>query len=101
VAEFATSDPEDLIKRFHNFLKKYTLSKKTGMAVYRGFTPSRDLLAFGRSVKRGEINSGLLESLHDPDLRIIMDGRGIIGAVAAIPFYTNYKEALELCSGKI
>jgi methanogenesis imperfect marker protein 11 len=101
VAEFATSDPEDLIKRFHNFLKKYTLSKKTGMAVYRGFTPSRDLLGFGRSVKRGEINSGLLESLHDPDLRIIMDGRGIIGAVAAIPFYTNYKEALELCSGKI
>jgi methanogenesis imperfect marker protein 11 len=100
VAEFATSDPEDLIKRFHNFLKIYTLSKKTGMAVYRGFTPSRDLLAFGRSVKRGEINPCLLESLNDPDLRIIMDGRGIIGAVAAIPFYTNYKEALELCSGK-
>jgi methanogenesis imperfect marker protein 11 len=100
VAEFATTDPEDLIKRFHNLLKKYTLSKKTGMAVYRGFTPSRDLLAFGRSVKRGEINPDLLESLHDPNLRIIMEGRGIIGAVAALPFYTNYEEALELCSGK-
>jgi methanogenesis imperfect marker protein 11 len=100
VAEFATTDPEDLIKRFHNLLKKYTLSKKTGMAVYRGFTPSRDLLAFGRSVKRGEINPDLLESLHDSDLRIIMDGRGVIGAVAALPFYTNYEEALELCSGK-
>jgi methanogenesis imperfect marker protein 11 len=100
VAEFATTDPEDLIKRFHKILEKYTLSKKTGMAVYRGFTPSRDLLAFGRSVKRGEINPALLESLHDPDLRIIMNGRGIVGAVAALPFYTNYKEALELCSGK-
>ena len=29
-----------------------------------------------------------------------MDGRGIIGAVAAIPFYTRYEEALELCSGQ-
>ncbi len=100
VAEFATTDPEDLVKRFHLLLKKYTLSEKTGMAVYRGFTPSTDLLAFGRTVKRGEINPDLLESLHDPDLRIIMDGRGIVGAVAALPFYTNYKEALELCSGK-
>jgi hypothetical protein len=100
VAEFATTDPEGLIKRFHKLLEKYTLSKKTGMAVYHGFTPSRDLLAFGRSVKRGEINPGLLESLHDPDLRIIMDGRGVVGAVAALPFYTNYQEALELCSGK-
>ena len=100
VAEFATTNPEDLIKRFHKLLEKYTLSEKTGMAVYRGFTPSRDLLAFGRSVKRGEINPGLLESLHDPDLRIIMGGRGVVGAVAALPFYTNYQEALELCSGK-
>ena len=57
-------------------------------------------LRSGESVKRGEINPGLLESLHDPNLRIIMDGRGIIGAVAALPFYTNYEEALELCSGK-
>jgi methanogenesis imperfect marker protein 11 len=100
VAEFATTDPEDLIKRFHRLLEKYTLSEKTGMAVYFGFNPSHDLLAFGRSVKRGEINPGLLECLHDPDLRIIMDGRGVVGAVAALPFYTNYKEALELCSGK-
>ena len=89
VAEFATTDPEDLIKRFHRLLEKYTLSEKTGMAVYHGFTPSHDLLAFGRSVKRGEINPGLLECLHDPDLRIIMDGRGVVGAVAALPFYTE------------
>jgi methanogenesis imperfect marker protein 11 len=100
VAEFATTDPEELIKSFHRLLEKYTLSEKTGMAVYRGFTPSLDLLAFGRSVKRGEINPGLLECLHDPDLRIVMDGRGVVGAVAALPFYTNYQEALELCSGK-
>ena len=100
VAEFATNDPEGLIGRFQQLLKKYTLSKKTGMAVYTGFAPSEELLAYGRKVKRGEVEAGLLETIQDPRLNIIMNGRGIVGAVAAIPFYTNYEEALELCSGK-
>jgi len=100
VAEFATTHPESLTERFHLLLERYTLSNKTGMAVFTSFTPSPDLLAFGWKVKRGEIHAGLLDSLRDPDLRIIMNGRGIIGAVAALPFYTNYREALELCSGK-
>lgn len=100
VAEFATSDPDGLTARFHQLLERYTLSRKTGMAVYTGFTPSPDLLAFGWKVKRGEIDPGLLETLRDPDLRIIMNGRGITGAVAALPFFTKYTEALELCNGK-
>jgi methanogenesis imperfect marker protein 11 len=100
VAEFATTDPEGLTGRFRALLEKYTLSEKTGMAVYTGFTPSAELFAYGRNVKRGEITAGELEQLNDPELRIILNGRGIIGAVAAIPFYTRYEEALELCSGK-
>ena len=70
------------------------------MAVYTGFTPSEKLLEYGRNVKRGEIKPGVLGSLDDKNLQIILDGRGIIGAVAAIPFYTRYEEALELCSGR-
>ncbi|MCK9631409.1 MAG: DUF1743 domain-containing protein [Methanoregula sp.] len=100
VAEFATNNPDGLVSRFHQLLEKYTLSEKTGMAVYTGFTPSEELLAYGRKVKRGEVESSLLESIRDPDLRIVMNGRGIVGAVAAIPFFTKYEEALELCSGK-
>jgi methanogenesis imperfect marker protein 11 len=100
VAEFATTDPTGLTERFHTLLKKYTLSKKSGMAVYTGFTPSEELLAYGRQVKRGEVQPGLLEQLRDKDLTIIMNGRGITGAVAAIPFFTRYEEALELCSGR-
>ena len=100
VAEFATTDPEGLTSRFHELLEKYTLSQKTGMAVYTGFAPSEDMLSYARSVKRGEVKPQLLENLRDKDLRIVMNGRGITGAVAAIPFYTNYSEALELCSGK-
>jgi methanogenesis imperfect marker protein 11 len=100
VAEFATSDPAGLVTRFHRLLEKYTLSEKTGMAVYSGFMPSEELLGFGRKVKRGEVDCGLPALIQDPELRIIMNGRGIVGAVAAIPFFTNYEEALELCSGK-
>ena len=98
--EFATTDPDSLVSGFRRLLEKYTLSQKTGMAVYTGFSPSEDLLAYGRNVKRGEVEAGLLSSVRDPCLRIVMNGRGITGAVAAIPFFTQYKEALELCSGK-
>jgi methanogenesis imperfect marker protein 11 len=100
VAEFATSDPRGLVERFHAFLERYTLSTKTGMAAYTGFSPSVDLLEFGRKVKRGEVEPGILDFLMDENLEIVMNGRGIIGAVAAIPFYTNYPEALELCTGQ-
>ena len=100
VAEFATTDIQGLTGRFHQLLERYTLSQKTGMAVYTGFTPSEKLLEYGRNVKRGEIEPGVLDRLDDKNLRIIMNGRGIIGAVAAIPFYTRYEEALELCSGR-
>ena len=99
VAEFATCDPEGLISRFHALLEKYTLSDKTGMAVYTGFAPSDALLAYGRKVKQGEVDPNILESINDPELRIVMKGRGIVGAVAAIPFATRYEEALELCNG--
>ncbi len=80
--------------------KRYTLSKKTGMAVYTGFTPSAGLLAYGRKVKRGEVEPDLVRTIDDPHLRIVMNGRGITGAVAALPFYTRFEEALELCNGR-
>ena len=100
VAEFATTEPERLVDRFHRLLERYTLSEKTGMAAYTGFAPSDALLAFGRKVKRGEVEQGLLRTIHDPHLRIVMDGRGLTGAVAALPFYTRYEEALDLCDGR-
>lgn len=100
VAEFATTDPDGLVSRFRRLLEKYTLSQKTGMAVYTGFSPSEELLAYGRKVKRGEVVRDLLASIRDLDLKVVMDGRGVVGAVAAIPFSTKYEEALELCSGK-
>jgi len=100
VAEFATTEPERLIESFSDLLRRYTLSEKTGMAVYTGFSVSENLLDYAKRVKRGEVTPDLVKSLNDPNLQIIINGRGITGAVAALPFYTRYEEALELCSGK-
>lgn len=100
VAEFASSEPGHLTEKFHRLLERYTLSEKTGMAVYTAFDPSPGLIAFGRAVKCGEVKSELLGSLVDNHLTIVMDGRGITGAVGALPFYTRYGEALELCAGQ-
>ena len=96
--EFASADPHALADRFQALLEEYTLSDETGMAVYTGFDPS-PLRPFGERVKRGEIDPGELERLRDPRLDLRMAGRGAVGAVAAIPFYTNYEEALALWDG--
>jgi len=96
--EFATSDPAGLIRNYRDYLEEYTLSDETGMAVWRGFDPS-PLKEFGGRVKRGEVSPADLAALDDGRLSIVMDGRGAIGAVAAIPFATRYEEALALWNG--
>jgi methanogenesis imperfect marker protein 11 len=99
VCEFASASPVGLIARFHNLLQKYTLSDETGMAVFTGFDPS-PLLPFAWMVKKGEVVRDLLPEIEQGNLDLIMKGRGIIGAVAAIPFYTRFEEALSLWTGR-
>ncbi|HWQ66434.1 MAG TPA: methanogenesis marker protein 11 [Methanospirillum sp.] len=95
VAEFATSNPEGLIDQFCKILQEYTLSDETGMAVYLGFSPD-ELLPFGIKVKKGQVGPTEAAELAGGRLRIVLNGRGITGAVAAIPFYTQFDEALTL-----
>lgn len=99
VAEFASSEPDRLSSRFRRLLERYTLSEKTGMAVCTAFEPSPQLLAFGRAVKRGEVDPARVGSLAGDQLELVLRERGITGAVAALPFFTQYGEALELCDG--
>jgi methanogenesis imperfect marker protein 11 len=98
VCEFASSKPSQLIGRFHTLLEKYTLSDETGMAVFTGFDPSQ-LFPFAWMVKKGEVQRDLLPAIGEGQLEFVMKGRGIIGAVAAIPFYTRFDEALSLWTG--
>jgi tRNA(Ile2) C34 agmatinyltransferase TiaS len=50
-------------------------------------------------VKRGEVRRDLIPTTTDGKLELRMEGRGIIGAVAAIPYYTRFAEALSLWTG--
>jgi tRNA(Ile2) C34 agmatinyltransferase TiaS len=50
-------------------------------------------------VKKGEVRRDLLPVAEEGHLELILEGRGIIGAVAAIPFYTRFEEALSLWTG--
>ena len=96
--EFATSEPTGLIRCYRDYLEDYTLSDETGMAVWRGFNTS-PLEEFGCRVKRGEVSPDDLAAIDERRLSIVMDGRGAIGAAAAIPFATRYEEALALWNG--
>lgn len=95
VCEFASSDPVSLATRYQELLEEYTLSPHTGMAVYRGFDPA-GLRPFGTRVKRGMVHATAVQELSDPCLSLPLQGRGVMGAVAALPFYTDYEEALSL-----
>jgi methanogenesis imperfect marker protein 11 len=97
VCEFATSDPAGLINNYQRLLEKYTLSDDTGMAVFSGFDPA-PLLSFGQMVKKGEVRRDLIPQ-SEGELELRMEGRGVIGAVAAIPFFTRFEEALSLWTG--
>jgi methanogenesis imperfect marker protein 11 len=98
VCEFASSEPAMLVDRFRRLLERYTLSEDTGMAVFTGFDPLA-LLPFGWAVKKGEVRKDLIPDSGEGELELILEGRGIIGAVAALPFFTQYEEALLLWTG--
>ncbi len=92
--EFATTNPGQLICSFEQLVKKYTLSDDTGLCAYIGFDPSA-LLPYGKKVKSGEVTMEAFEEIRSLlDIRI--EGRGVIGAAAAIPYYTNFSEALSI-----
>jgi methanogenesis imperfect marker protein 11 len=101
VVEFATTSPSSLIEQFSELLKTYTLSPNTGMAAFVGFSPDA-LLPYGWRVKQGYVESEDTTAQYTgntavPGLSVSMSGRGLVGAIAAIPFYTNFEEALKLC----
>ena len=85
-------EPEKLIDRFEALVRRYTLSDETGLCAYIGFDPSA-IMPYARKVKAGEVTMDDFAAVRR-HLDVRIEGRGIIGAAAAIPFYTNYAEAL-------
>lgn len=96
VVEFAClpGRAEAMLSDFKALLKKYSVSKQTGMAVFRDFDPS-SLLPFGERCKRERVQyEDALDACRENGVQIMMNGQGLIGAVAALPFCARPDESI-------
>jgi len=85
---------EGMLSDFKALLRKYTVSEQTGMAVFRDFDPS-ELLHFGRRCKMERVQyEDALEAARVAGVQILLNGQGLIGAVAALPFCAMPDESI-------
>ncbi|MDD2755575.1 MAG: DUF1743 domain-containing protein [Methanothrix sp.] len=85
---------EGMLSDFKFLLSKYSVSKQTGMAVFRDYDPS-SLLPFGQRCKRERVQyEDALEAARENGVQILMNGQGLIGAVAALPFCARPDESI-------
>ncbi len=85
---------EGMLADFKALLKKYSVSKQTGMAVFRDFDPS-SLLAYAQRCRRERVlYEDALEAARDAGVQILLNGQGLIGALAALPFYARPDESV-------
>ena len=96
VVEFACLDEKKLIRDFEVLLRKYTLSEQTGMVALTRFDADA-LKEYGRLVKQKQITKEIADnSARDAGVEVVMDGRGAIGALAALPYFANPKDSVIL-----
>lgn len=96
VVEFACTESDELINNFERELVELTLSEETGMVVFEGFDAS-SIMEYAVSCKSREVSIDEARRVSDEyGLRIVMKGRGIIGAVASIPYFAKPEDSVRL-----
>jgi tRNA(Ile2) C34 agmatinyltransferase TiaS len=84
-----------MLSEFKALLRKYSVSSQTGMAVFRDYDPS-SLLPFGERCKRERVSyEDALDAARANGVQIMMNGRGLIGAIAALPFCAQPDESVR------
>jgi methanogenesis imperfect marker protein 11 len=96
VVEFASLNGKKPIKKFQELLEDYTLSDQTGMAVLNSFD-AKSLLSYGDAARSGEVScSAAIEAADAAGVEVCLEGRGIIGAIAALPFFSQCDQSVKL-----
>jgi len=96
VVEFASLNDDKPLKKFKRLLEELSLSEQTGMAVLKSFGAER-LLNYGNATRSGEVSiSAAHEAAKDAGVEVCLDGRGVIGAIAALPFFSQSDESVKL-----
>jgi len=86
---------KDMLTDFQALLERYSVSSQTGMAVFKGFDPSA-LLPFGRRCKQERVlYEDALAAAKKANVEVVLDGQGLIGAVAALPFFAQPDESVK------
>ena len=98
-AVFATDQLDKLVSEFKKMLEKNTYSDETAMAVYTKIIAPEGLFEYARNVKSRVVElKEAYENAERYGVRVIpvTGERGIIGALASIPFAGNPDEAVEV-----
>ncbi len=96
VAEFACVDPAPLIKDFEQLLRKYTLSENTGMVVLQSFDADA-VKEYAALAKSKMLTYEIAEAAaKQAGVEIVIPGRGIIGALASLPYFAQPCESVKL-----
>lgn len=91
VAEFACLPGRDnsMVEDFRDLLERYTVSENTGMVVYRAFDPS-PLMPYSIRCRLERIGyEDAVVEAKKAGVEVVMDGQGLIGALAALPFCSS------------
>jgi methanogenesis imperfect marker protein 11 len=96
VVEFASLNDGKPIKKFKKLLEDLSLSDKTGMAVLKSFSAER-LSSYGDAARSGEVShSAAIQAADAAGVEVCLEGRGIIGAIAALPFFSQSDTSVML-----
>ena len=98
VLEFACMDgaKEDLLAKIKEGLLKYSVSSETGMVALSEFDAS-SLMEYSKLCRSKMISKELtLETAAKNNVEICIDGKGIIGALAALPWFSRNDESVFL-----
>ncbi len=98
VLEFACIEDakKELLEKIKEGLEKYSVSNETGMVALSDFDASM-LMDYSKLCRSRMITKELaLKTAQDCGVEVCMDGKGIIGALAALPWFSHNEEAVVL-----
>lgn len=98
VLEFACVEgaKKELLEKIKEGLLEYSVSPETGMVVLSDFYASA-LMEYSRLCRSKMITKELtLRTAAENDVEIWIDGKGIIGALAAIPWFSRNDESVHV-----
>ncbi|MCL2142157.1 MAG: DUF1743 domain-containing protein [Methanimicrococcus sp.] len=87
---------EKLISQIKDLLLKYSVSPNTGMLVYAGFAVPDALKEYSENCRKMRMKrEDVLKMTQKYGIQIILDGNGIIGAMAAFAWVAQPKESVK------